>query len=164
MGAAGLTARIRCHAPTLIGSLLELIHPRAQRFGKKEEPDAREDPTLLAFATGIVALAATVTVLGGVSEDVTQHNGLATHDVANLRLFIDHRSEVVVHAARIVSDLGGVAVLALIAIGVGSVVAPRPSVRGREDGFVAPWGYRNGRSTLLSMVKATIQRGSESLR
>jgi undecaprenyl-diphosphatase len=74
---------------------------------------------LLALATGIVALAATVTVLGGVSEDVTQHNGLATHDVANLRLFIDHRSEVVVRAARIVSDLGGVAVLALIAIGVG---------------------------------------------
>src|SRR5207344_1418048 len=64
-------------------------------------------------------LGATVTVLGGVSEDVIQHNGLATRDVADLRLFTDHRSDVVVRAARDLSDLGVVAVLAFLAIGAG---------------------------------------------
>jgi integrase len=37
----GFTARIGGQAPRL-GSVLKLTHPRAQRFGKQEEPDARE--------------------------------------------------------------------------------------------------------------------------
>jgi len=74
---------------------------------------------LWALAVAVAALVAAVTVLGGVSEDVTQHNGLATHDAANLRFFVDHRSDVVVRAARMVTNLGGVVVLAFVAIGAG---------------------------------------------
>jgi hypothetical protein len=48
----GLTARIRGHAPRLIGSVLELTYPPAQRFGKQEEPDARERDVLFAVACG----------------------------------------------------------------------------------------------------------------
>jgi len=72
-----------------------------------------------ALIAAIAALIGAVTVLGGVSEDVTQHNGLASSDLAHLRLFTDHRSDLVVQAARIVTNFGGVVVLALIAISAG---------------------------------------------
>jgi membrane-associated phospholipid phosphatase len=72
-----------------------------------------------ALAAAILALVAAVALLGGVSEDVTQHNGLASSDAAHLRFFTDHRPDLVINAARIVTDLGGVLVLALIAIAAG---------------------------------------------
>jgi undecaprenyl-diphosphatase len=72
-----------------------------------------------ALAAAIVALAAAVMVLSGVAEDVTRHNGLASSDAAHLRFFTDHRPDFVVNAARIVTDLGGVFVLALIAVAAG---------------------------------------------
>ncbi len=74
---------------------------------------------LCALAVAIVALVAMVAVLGGVTEDVIQHNGLASSDAAHLRLFTDHRSDLVIRAARIASDFGGVVVLALIAVAAG---------------------------------------------
>jgi membrane-associated phospholipid phosphatase len=72
-----------------------------------------------ALGAGVVALVAAVAVLGGVAEDVTQHNGLASSDAAHLRFFTDHRPDLVVDTARIVTDLGGVFVLALIAVAAG---------------------------------------------
>src|SRR2546421_8661100 len=74
---------------------------------------------LCALGAGIVALVAAVIVLGGVAEDVTQHNGLASSDAAHLRFFTDHRPDLAIRAARIVTDIGGVFVLALIAIAAG---------------------------------------------
>jgi membrane-associated phospholipid phosphatase len=58
-------------------------------------------------------------VLAGVSEDVTQHNGLATSDPSHLRLVTDHRPDVLVHVSRIVTNLGNVAIVAVIAIAAG---------------------------------------------
>ena len=72
-----------------------------------------------ALAAAILALVAAVALLGGVSEDVTQHNGLASSDAAHLRFFTDHRPDLVINAARIITNLGGVVVLALIAIAAG---------------------------------------------
>jgi len=72
-----------------------------------------------ALGAGVVALVAAVAVLSGVAEDVTQHNGLASSDAAHLRFFTDHRPDLVADAARIVTDLGGVFVLALIAVAAG---------------------------------------------
>src|SRR5436309_7211789 len=74
---------------------------------------------LCALGAAIVALVAAVTVLGGVVEDVTQHNGLATSDAAHLRFFTDRRPDLVINAARIITNLGGVVVLAFIAIAAG---------------------------------------------
>jgi membrane-associated phospholipid phosphatase len=71
------------------------------------------------LGAGVIALGVAVTVLGGVSEDVTQHNGLARSDPSHLRLFTEHRSDWLVQAARIASDFGNVAILALVAIGAG---------------------------------------------
>ena len=72
-----------------------------------------------ALAAAILALVAAVALLGGVAEDVTQHNGLASSDAAHLRFFTDHRPDLVIDAARIITNLGGVVVLALIAIAAG---------------------------------------------
>ena len=71
------------------------------------------------LAAGILALGAAIAVLAGVSEDVTQHNGLASSDPAHLRFFIDHRPDLLVHASRIVTDLGNAAIVAIIAIAAG---------------------------------------------
>lgn len=72
-----------------------------------------------ALGAGVVALVAAVAVLGGVAEDVTRHNGLASSDAAHLRFFTDHRPDLVADAARVVTNLGGVFVLALIAVAAG---------------------------------------------
>lgn len=72
-----------------------------------------------ALVAAIVALVSAVTVLGGVAEDVTRHNGLASSDAAHLRFFTDHRPDLVIDAARVVTNLGGVFVLALIAVAAG---------------------------------------------
>jgi undecaprenyl-diphosphatase len=110
----------------------------------------------LALAAAIAALGATVIVLGGVSEDVTQHNGLATRDVANLRLVTDHRSDVVVRAARMASDLGGVAVLALIAIGAGLLLWHRglPIAAAAAPAFAL-----GAAATLADLAKQLVDRG-----
>jgi membrane-associated phospholipid phosphatase len=71
---------------------------------------------LLAVAAGIVALAGTVLVFGGVTEDVTRHNGVSSVDPARLRWFIDHRPHALVSAARVMSEVGDPVALALVVI------------------------------------------------
>jgi undecaprenyl-diphosphatase len=110
---------------------------------------------LLALVAAIVALGASATVLGGVSEDVTQHNGLATRDVANLKLFTDHRPDVVVSAARIVNQLGGVAIVALIAIGAGLVLWRRGLPIAAA---VAPAFALGAATTLAELAKQLVDR------
>jgi undecaprenyl-diphosphatase len=70
---------------------------------------------LVAVAAGIVALAGTVVVFGGVTEDVTRHNGVSSTDPMRLRWFIDHRPHALVTAARVMSELGGPLALVLVA-------------------------------------------------
>lgn len=118
---------------------------------------------LLALAAAIVAMGTTVTVLGGVSEDVTQHNGLATRDVANLRVFTDHRPGSLVSAARIASQLGGVALLALIAIAAGVLLWRRGLPIAAA---AAPVFALGAAATLADLAKQLVDRGRppESLR
>jgi undecaprenyl-diphosphatase len=71
---------------------------------------------LVALAAGIVALAGTIVVFGGVTEDVTRHNGLSSSDPAHLRWFIDHRPDAMVSAARVATTIGSPLALALVAI------------------------------------------------
>jgi len=100
---------------------------RIERFGRWCATEGRRVSDRLglswrgwcALGAGILALGAAMSVLAGVSEDVTQHNGLATSDPSHLRFFIAHRSDVLVHASRIVTDLGNVAIVAVIAIAGG---------------------------------------------
>ena len=74
---------------------------------------------LAALAGGLVALVITAVGFAGVSEDVTQHNGLAATDARELSLFTDHRSALLVRGARAVTDLGAVAVVGVVALAAG---------------------------------------------
>jgi undecaprenyl-diphosphatase len=76
----------------------------------------------LALATGLALLCFTTVVFGGVSEDVTQHNGLFTSDLPHLRWFTMHRSDVLVSVARVLSDIGSVAILGFVAVVAGVVL------------------------------------------
>jgi len=70
-------------------------------------------------AFGVVALIGSLAVFGGATEDVTQHNGLATHDAARLHLFTIHRSDLVVRLSKVLSSIGDPPVLAVLALVVG---------------------------------------------
>ena len=76
---------------------------------------------VVALLVGLVALAGSLAALGGVTEDVTRHNGLSRSDASHLGLFIRHRSDVLVHASKLLTDVGAVPVLLLLAL-VGSFV------------------------------------------
>src|SRR4051794_38949305 len=71
---------------------------------------------LLVAAFGLLVLVGSLAVFGGATEDVTQHNGLATHDTVRLRLFTAHRSDLVVRASKFFSALGDPPVLAVLAL------------------------------------------------
>jgi membrane-associated phospholipid phosphatase len=69
----------------------------------------------IAIASGAVALAITIVVLGGITEDVTRHNGLSSTDPTRLRWFIEHRPDALVSVARIMSGVGSPVALAAVA-------------------------------------------------
>jgi undecaprenyl-diphosphatase len=104
----------------------------------------------------MVALGVAVVVLGGVSEDVTQHNGLARSDPSHLRFFAEHRPGLLVQAARIASDFGNVAILALVAIGAGLLLWRR----GLPVAMAVAPAFALGASALLADVaKQIVDRG-----
>ena len=70
-----------------------------------------------------VMVAATVTIVFfGVSEDVIQHNGLATRDASRLAWFTHHRSGTLVSGSRVLDTVGSVGVVLAIAVAVGLVL------------------------------------------
>jgi undecaprenyl-diphosphatase len=72
--------------------------------------------SLMVLMAALVALAGSLVVFGGATEDVTQHNGVAVSDPAHLRLFIDHRSHALDQVARLFTNAGMIAVLLVITI------------------------------------------------
>src|SRR3954454_12926673 len=70
----------------------------------------------IAVAFAIVVLLGSLAVFAGATEDVTQHNGMATHDAANLRHFINARTGLTVDLAKFGSEIGAVAVIGLLAL------------------------------------------------
>jgi undecaprenyl-diphosphatase len=71
---------------------------------------------LAALVVGLATLAITAIVFGGVTEDVTRHNGLSTTDVLHLHWFVEHRTDALVSASRVVSEIGSPAVLGIAAV------------------------------------------------
>src|SRR3954447_7678355 len=72
---------------------------------------------------GVVALVAALAMLcvvvvgvAAVTDDVTEHNGLARSDLARLRWFTEHRSGALISFSKGLSDVGSVAVLGAIAV------------------------------------------------
>ncbi len=69
----------------------------------------------VAAAGALAVIVGSLVAFGGVSEDVTQHNGLQRPDFAHLRFFTERRPTVLVRLAKVVTELGAVPVLALVA-------------------------------------------------
>ncbi len=69
-----------------------------------------------AVCAALTILGASIIAFGGVTEDVTQHNGLSSSDLMHLRWFTTHRSGTVISAARLLSDVGNITVLGLVAV------------------------------------------------
>jgi undecaprenyl-diphosphatase len=71
---------------------------------------------LAAVITGLLVLGVTLVVFGGVTEDVTRHNGLSTTDVLHLHWFTEHRTDALVSVSRVFSEIGSPAVLGLATV------------------------------------------------
>jgi membrane-associated phospholipid phosphatase len=71
---------------------------------------------LRALLAAAIAVVVSVTLLGGVTDDVTEHNGLARTDPAHLHWFTNLRSDTTVSIARLLTDVGTVGVLVVIAV------------------------------------------------
>src|SRR5207248_624232 len=79
-------------------------------------------PTRVVIAFAAFALAGCTTALAVTVEDVTQHNGLSSSDPSHLRIFIDHRTSVLVDAAKATTELGAAPALALLAVVAAAVL------------------------------------------
>jgi membrane-associated phospholipid phosphatase len=77
---------------------------------------------VMVLCAGFALLGATIVVFGGVTEDVTQHNGLSGSDVLHLRWFTTHRSGSLISVAHLVTDIGNIAVLGIVAVVAGAVL------------------------------------------
>ena len=71
---------------------------------------------VVALATGLASLCVAVVGVGGVTEDVTQHNGLARSDLLHLRWFTHQRSDALISISRLLSDIGSVVALGAVAV------------------------------------------------
>lgn len=110
---------------------------------------------MFAMAAGLVALCATVLVFGGVTEDVTRHDGLSTTDPTHLRWFTDHRPHALVSVARVVTELGSPLALALVTLSVAGVLW----IRGRRLLLVLAPGVALALGALCAAIgKAIVAR------
>jgi undecaprenyl-diphosphatase len=82
---------------------------------------ARWSTIALVGAAAIVWLV-NLAILSATSEDVLRRNGEATTDPSRLHWIVDHRWGPLVSAARLFSDVGGVAVVAVLAVVVSAVL------------------------------------------
>src|SRR6266542_2772043 len=73
----------------------------------------------LVLVSGLAVLCVTAVVFGGVTEDVTQRNGLFSSDGLHLGWFTNHRSDVLFSLAGFLGDVGSVAILGLVAVAAG---------------------------------------------
>lgn len=106
----------------------------------------RAPRTFLVIVAGLAVLTASTVVFLGASEDVIGHNGAANLDGTRLSWFTDHRWSPLVSLARFFDTAASVAVVALLAFGIGVwlwrrglpvIVAAAPLVAVGSAEFVA---------------------------
>lgn len=71
---------------------------------------------LIALAAGAVVFVGAGGVFAGATEDATEHNGQALQDAHRLHFFVAHRSDVLVRASKVLTDIGAVPVVAAVAL------------------------------------------------
>jgi undecaprenyl-diphosphatase len=80
---------------------------------------AEARPSRRALAAGGVLLAANVLLFVLIAKDVLNGGGLVSHDETVLAWFVAHRTDWMIHAARVVSTVGGFLSLAVISVLLG---------------------------------------------
>ena len=100
-------------------------------------------------------LVGSLAVFGAATEDVTRHNGMAVRDAANLRVFIRHRSDLLVHVSKVLSDVGAVGVVAAVAV-LASLLLWRRGLRVAVAG--APIAAFGVAAVTVSIVKQVVGR------
>lgn len=90
-----------------------------ERFLSLADAAWRAPKTFFAVMAGLAVLAASTVVFLGASEDVIGRNGAANLDATRLSWFTDHRSTPLIAVARFFDTAASVAVVAVLAIGVG---------------------------------------------
>ena len=73
----------------------------------------------VATLLGVMVAAGATIIFFGVSEDVVQHNGLATRDASRLAWITHHRTGTLVSGSKMLDTVGSVGVVLAIAIAVG---------------------------------------------
>ncbi len=73
----------------------------------------------IATLLGVMVAATATIVFFGVSEDVVQHNGLATRDASRLAWITHHRSGTLVSGSKMLDTVGSIGVVLAIAVAVG---------------------------------------------
>src|SRR5437660_10430653 len=71
-------------------------------------------------AVALAVFAGAAVAFAGLSDDVSEHNGLVRSDPRWLASIVSDRTPMLVRLAKVVSDVGAVAVLALIAVAAGA--------------------------------------------
>jgi len=79
--------------------------------------DVRPSKRVLTVAAVLVA--ANVTLFALIAEDLLEGGGLISHDEAVLTWFVDHRTDRLISAAKLVSTLGGFVSLSIAAVLIG---------------------------------------------
>jgi undecaprenyl-diphosphatase len=105
---------------------------------------ADDAPSRWVLAVAALLVAANLTVFFLIAEDVIDGGGLISHDTAVLNWFVEHRSDALIWAARLVSTLATFTSLSIIGVVLAVILWRRPAPKALT---VAP---------LLSLVLAGI--------
>lgn len=105
-------------------------------------------------------LAGALVTLAVTTEDVTQHDGLATSDPAHLRFFVDHRSASLVDVAKAITQAGAAPVLVVLAIVTGVALWWRGT---RLVVAAAPAAALLGAAAVASLAKTAVGRARPPL-
>src|SRR5262249_26392973 len=82
-------------------------------------------PSRRALTVATALVAADLTLFALIAEDVADGGGLISHDKEVLAWFIDHRTEGLIRAAKLISTIGSFAALAIMGVLLGLVLRRR---------------------------------------
>jgi len=91
-----------------------------KRFSVLVAAALRAPKTAFLIVCGLAALATSIVLFLGASEDVVQHNGASRLDPGRLDWFTDHRSQPLIAVAKLLNTAGSVGVVALVAVVAGA--------------------------------------------
>lgn len=144
-------ARAQVERPALV-RLRTRFERQLAYVGRRLQPHAASG---LSLTVGLFAVVVLGWAFGIVVRDVISRHDLAGVDGAAYRFFLDHRTDTLTDASRLVADLGGTAVLAAVTLAVASAVWFRTR---QARAILLPALSVIGSVALVELVKMSVQR------